>query len=135
MDLPRGADLWIPVVPVLTRGDATQGNLRNVGVLFLVGRLAPGVDIDEARRELDDLAARAEREDGTPRFGKAVVLTPLPDVLFGPVRTVLWVAAAAVILLALSAAANVAMLLLARALAGRSADADTSGPGRAATVR
>ena len=123
MELPRGTDLWIPVVPVLTKGDTTQRNLRNVGVLWLVGRLRPGIALDAARRELDDLAARAEREDGTPRFGTATVLTPLPDVLFGPVRTALWVAAGAVVLLALSAAANVAMLLLARALACRSADA------------
>lgn len=120
MDIPRGVDFWMPVVPVLSGGDRDHANLRNVGVLFLVGRLRQGVSIDAARAELDDIAARVEREEGTPRFGSTrVVLTPLMDFLLGPVRLVLWAALAAVAVVALTASANVAALMLARAIAGR----------------
>lgn len=123
MDLPRGTDFWMPVVPVLTGADQSQQGLRNVGVLFLVGRLAPGVAVDHARRDLDAIGSRVEREQGTPRFGTRVVLTPLHEVLFGPVRTVLWVALAAVVVIAATAASNVVTLLLARVSGQRAEDA------------
>src|SRR4051812_2667909 len=78
-DFPRGADFWIPVVPVLTgpAGDKAT-NLRDVGVLFVVGRLRSGVAPDMAREELNQLTAEQQKE-GIPHFGSQVVVTPFLD--------------------------------------------------------
>jgi putative ABC transport system permease protein len=113
-DYPRGTDFWIPVRPVLVGADGTRPDaLRNVGVLFVVGRLRHGVSLRMARDELDLLAAQMEQA-GTPRFGKAVVVTPFLDHLLGPVRQALWALLATVAVLLLIGCANVSGLMLTR---------------------
>ena len=49
---PFGADVWTPVSPVV--GPTFIDN-PSWGVLFVVGRLRPGVDAAQAQRELDPL--------------------------------------------------------------------------------
>ncbi len=113
-DYPRGTDFWIPVVPVLTgpAGDRAA-NLRDVGVLFVIGRLRSGVTAETARQELDQLRA-LQQEAGIPHFGSEVVLTPWLDHVFGPVRQALWALLAAVIVLLVIGCANVSGLMLTR---------------------
>lgn len=113
-DYPRGTDFWIPVVPVLTgpAGDRTV-NLRDIGVLFVVGRLRSGVTPEMARQELDQLGAQ-QRNQGIPHFGSHVVVTPFLDHVLGPVRQALWALFAAVILLLVIGCANVSGLMLTR---------------------
>ena len=113
-DYPRGTDFWIPVVPVLTgpAGDGTA-NLRDIGVLFVVGRLQSGVTPQMAREELDQLSVQ-QRKQGIPHFGSQVVVTPFLDHVLGPVRQALWALFAAVIVLLVVGCANVSGLMLTR---------------------
>lgn len=123
-DVPRGADFWMPVVPVLVGGSgAAFDGLRDVGVLFAVARLRSGATLPDVRTELDQISDRVRRDEGTHRFGTHVVVTPMLDVLFGPTRLGLFVAAGAVTLLLAVACANAAALLLARRLETRADDA------------
>jgi len=48
-DVPRGAQLWTPVVPILA--SSSPQALDSVGVLYMVARLRPGVTRDAARDE------------------------------------------------------------------------------------
>jgi predicted permease len=113
-DYPRGADFWIPVVPVLAgpAGDRV-GTLRDVGVLFVVGRLRSGVTAKMAREELDQLNVQQQKQ-GLPHFGSHVVVTPFLDHLLGPVRQALWALFAAVVVLLIIGCANVSGLMLTR---------------------
>jgi predicted permease len=54
-DFPRGADLWIPVVPVLANASTNNkiDALEAIGVLFVLGRLREGVTPASAASQLD----------------------------------------------------------------------------------
>jgi len=114
-DFPRGTEFWTPVLPILA-GSAEgwrEDTLRNVGVLFVIGRLREGITPGMAAAELDRLSDQFEC-DGTPRFGSAAVATPLLDHLLGPVRQAIWALFAAVGVLLLIGCANVSGLVLTR---------------------
>jgi putative ABC transport system permease protein len=120
-DYPRGAELWIPVVPELLRAGA-QWQIDTLGspwfgVLFVVGRLKPDVTLEAARGELSALVERNAGDAFRP--GSEVVLTSVRDHLFGKTRPALIALAVTVGLVLLIACANVATLLLIRA-GGRS---------------
>jgi hypothetical protein len=55
-EFPRGAEIWTPL-----REDVPHNGNRNVGYLFLVGRLLPGVSRAEAKAEMDVLVAATDR--------------------------------------------------------------------------
>jgi predicted permease len=115
-DFPRGTDFWVPVVPVLAEaGGKRLDGLKDIGVLFAIGRLRPGITPAAAVLELNALTAQAVREGVTTRFGSAVVITPFLDHVLGPLRPALWTALAAVGVLVLIACANVSGLMLTRA--------------------
>ncbi len=93
----------------------------NGGAMFLnfLARLRPGVSFSQAQAEMDTLAAQYRREN--PRFpdadpGLIVRVGNLRDELVSTVRTALWILFGAVGLVLLIACANVASLLLSRAL-------------------
>ena len=117
-DFPKGAELWIPVVPQID--DASAGiktdalEARWFGVLFVMGRLQPGTSVEQARRELDSINADIERTAGT-RPPRAVVTTPFEERLLGKTRPALLLLLGAVVLIIVIACANVATLLLMRA--------------------
>jgi predicted permease len=77
----------------------------------VVGRLKPGVEPEIARRELDDIAQRTQGTKGLPF--RAAVTKPGQSVNF---RSSLLMLAGAVLLVLLVAGANVAHLVMARAL-------------------
>jgi predicted permease len=86
--------------------------------LVMLGRLKPGVNIDQARAELNTLYHAVEAEhpnDGMP--GRKADVNPLLDIFIGDVQRPLWIMFAAVGFMLLIACSNVAMLLLARATA------------------
>ena len=98
-DVPRGTEFWTPVVPFLAA--SSPDALDNVGVLYLLGRLAPGVALRAAREELK-------------HSGRDVALTPFIEYTLGPVRQALWALLAAVAILLVISCANVSGLMLTR---------------------
>lgn len=102
----------------------TQSN-PSVGGWGVIGRLRPGVNEQQAARDLDRIIATlartypdAYRRDG--RLSEASVV-PLADDLFGPMRVVLLPLFGAVFIVLLIACVNVANLLIARTV-GRQSD-------------
>jgi putative ABC transport system permease protein len=107
------ADLWAP----LGYDGSLSYACRTCQHLKAVGRLAPGVTLEQAAADLTRIRADLARQfptdyNTTDRVG----LTRLQDVLTGPVREPLYVLLAAVAFVLLVACANVANLLLARAM-------------------
>jgi hypothetical protein len=74
---------------------------RDVGVLFVVGRLRDGVTPTMAAAELHELSNQLQLEGAAPRFFTSVVVTPWLDHLLGPVRGALWALFGAVTVLLL----------------------------------
>ena len=112
---PVDADIWLPLVPALARDSyATLDNPR-APQFHVVGRLAPGVAVGEARSELAVVHGRlsAAHPDDYPRM--PIVATPLADTVVGHVRPTLVLLLAGAALVFLVAGANVALLLLMRA--------------------
>jgi putative ABC transport system permease protein len=106
-------------VPFRTPKDvATQ---RGAHYVWVAGRLADGASLDAARTELVTLAGRVAREFPKTNAGWTVHLLPLHEDVVGDVRpTLLLLMAGGGLLLAL-ACANVANLVLVRAI-GRSGE-------------
>ena len=110
---PPGVDLWTPLVPVIPEIVAKD----NVGWATLVGRLARGTTLEQARDELNGINAEQLRLHAPSAPAVKVVLTPLAQEWFGSSRPALLVLLGAVLLVLLLACANVSALLLARAAA------------------
>lgn len=116
VDFPRGAEFWVPVVPVLASGTPpSTSNLDRVGVFYVLGRVRPDLAMSAVRAEINEIEARLDRADpGRLRWGTTAVVTPFLDHVFGPVRPALRVLWAAVAVLLLIACANVSGLMLTR---------------------
>lgn len=113
---PRGAKLWVPLVPHLGK----QGTeLRIYRVLKAIGRVKPGVTVEQANAEMQVISGRLEQQYKQFNDGFSANVRPLTDEIFGNVRPMLLLLLGGVIFLLLSAVANVANLLLARTLERR----------------
>jgi putative ABC transport system permease protein len=107
-------ELFLPV----NLDPAERTRRRGNHFLYLVGRLAPGVTLPQARAELETLLASWQdvaRDQHTPSVKQhRLRYDDLLGQLVGDVRRALWVLQAAVIAVLLIACANLANLLLAR---------------------
>ncbi len=102
-------------VPLPLGADAAQR--RGDENYNLLAKLKPGISMRQAQADIDIIAARIRKKDKRDvTFGMSVV--PLLDQVVGDVRRALLVLFGSVFLVLLSACANVANMLLARA-AGR----------------
>jgi putative ABC transport system permease protein len=114
-DYPRGTQAWIAVAPILGAVPIRPGAvepMRGVGVLFMLGRLNPGVSIDTAREAWTRAHAQVQAKSIGPKYDIAV--TPFLDHQIGPARQAIWLLFAAVGVLLLIACANVSGLMLTR---------------------
>lgn len=118
-DFPDSAQIWTPRVfeqPLLTRVEIDHG----AGFLLLYGRLNNGVDTRQAATELNALSKQYDAAHaGFGDTGHALRLRSLRDTTVADIRTTLLVLWGAVGFVLLIASANIANLLLSRALARR----------------
>ena len=91
-----------------------EPNLRVRGYWNVIGRLRPGVSIDEARAELDTISAQLARQYPQSNSNIVAQVVPLRAHLAGGLREVLPLLLGAAAILLIVACANVANLLLAR---------------------
>ena len=107
-------DVWTPMAfkPEETANDARGGHYINV-----VGRLKPGVTFEQAKAELEVIAAQLAVQYPDPQKGWGIFMMPMQDYLVRDVRAVLYTLLGAVGCVLLIACANLANLLLARATA------------------
>jgi putative ABC transport system permease protein len=109
----RDVDLWSP-----SPGDAPFAQSRELTWYNAIGRLKPGVSLEQARADLATIQANLGRQfpktDGEMKAG----VEPLKESTIGGVRRSLWIVFGSVSLLLLIACTNIAALLLSRA-AGR----------------
>jgi putative ABC transport system permease protein len=117
--LPEGfrifsaADVYLPLEPWAATLPDDRG--WHPGILA-VARLAPGVSVADAQREMDAVSRQLEAEYPEANRDYRARVSGLQDELVRPVRTALVVLLGAVSLVLLIACANVANLLLARAI-------------------
>ena len=107
---PKGAEIYAPlaITPELAR---SRGNHAYLGI----GRLRPGVSIQGAQAEFDNIAAQLEKQYPETNTGRGVVIYHILEDTVRMYSTALWVMMAAVGFVLLIGCANVANLMLARA--------------------
>lgn len=117
-----GPDLWIPSMMAEQVLPAEQRNAlgdRGLPLLTGIGRLRPGVTLQQAQAEMNIVGAALAKEDPDANDGKILTVTPLIEAAYGPERQpvvlggILLMAIVGFVLLI--ACSNLANLLLARA--------------------
>jgi len=111
---PTRKDLWTPKV----FGDRDR-RMRNATYYSVVGRLKPGVTIEQARAEMAIIADRLAQTYPRTNKGVGITVQPLFSYVTGSVRPALLLLLGGVGCLLLIACANAANLMLTRAAARR----------------
>ncbi len=114
LDSAEQSDLLLPM-PQFPNFGTDRGNED----YNIVGKLKPGVTLEEARAEMNTITARlrqAHPDVYPPNGGLTFIILPLLEQVVGNVRHTLWLLLAAVGCVLLIACVNVANLLLSRAL-------------------
>ena len=102
-------DLYVPLAA--TGNETRRGNYS----FFAIGRLKPGVKIDQAQAEMTTIEGRLEQQYPDGNTGIGIRLVPTQEQTVKEIRPALLVLLGAVAFLLLIACANIANLLLARA--------------------
>jgi putative ABC transport system permease protein len=112
-ELFQPADVYVPFGPWAATLPEDRG--WHPGI-FPVARLKAGISLEDARREMDGIARQLEAQYPDANTNVRVLVTKVQDLLVQNVRGALWMLLGAVTLVLLIACANVANLLLARAV-------------------
>jgi putative ABC transport system permease protein len=113
-EMPPSAQIWTPMA--LTDKEKAVRGEHHFGV---IGRLKPGVNLNQAQAEMTTISSRLEQQYPTDDKGWGAVVVPLREQLVGDVRPALLVLLGAVAFVLLIACANVANLMLAKTLGRR----------------
>jgi predicted permease len=118
IDSPR-SDFWKTIADdaMADPGEQAITEQRSAHFLQVIGRLRPGLGLEQARSEMDVISlALAKQYPATNARRGAAVLIPEPQHLVGDVRPALVLLLSAVGSVLLIACANIANLMLARAI-------------------
>ena len=110
--IPLGADLMVP-----TTLTPEQLSARGSRYMRAIGRLQPGITLDEAQAALSGMAAGLAKQYPDTNVGWGAKVQPLHEAVVGDVRPALLALFAAVGFVLLIACGNVTNLLLARGAA------------------
>ncbi|MFL5279053.1 MAG: ABC transporter permease [Myxococcales bacterium] len=114
LELPERFDAWAPLaLPPAMYAESS----RTIHFLRVIGRLAPGVTLEGARRELASASAQvdADHPEAYPAEARfALAAEPLHESMVGDIHDMLWMLFAAVLLVLGMACVNAGNLLVAR---------------------
>ena len=109
-NFPKGAEVYAPLAmtPELMRNRLSHS-------YYVIGRLKPGVSIENSQADIDNITARLEQQFPESNAGWGATVFPIVADTVRTYDTALWVMMGAVGFVLLIACANVANLMLARA--------------------
>jgi putative ABC transport system permease protein len=112
---PQDTDVWLSM---MRRSNNPVWMDRTIHpMIYVWGKLKPGLTVDQARTEMKTIAARLEKTYPDTNGKETAVVTPLLENLVGKYRTNLGLLLGAVALVLLIACANLANLFAARGAA------------------
>src|SRR5436305_3898547 len=115
MTSPQDTDVWLSMMR--RSNNPAWMDRSHHPMIYVWGKLKPGVTVDQARTEMKGIAARLEKTYPDTNGGETAVVTPLLDNLVGKYRTNLGLLFGAVGLVLLIACVNLANLFAARGAA------------------
>ncbi|MFZ0819935.1 MAG: ABC transporter permease [Candidatus Acidiferrales bacterium] len=106
-------DVWVPLEQIIPPRDM---QFRDAHYLDVFARLKPGVTLSQAREDMNRIAASLKQAFPNTHSGAGAVVVPLQDDLISDIRPGLLILLVAVGFVLLIACANVANLMLVRAV-------------------
>src|SRR5437016_3542340 len=111
---PNKTDIWFPANTIFRDNEIRGGHNY-----LVVGKLKPGVTLEQAQAQMAAIGARLEARYPDSNTNESVAVARMRDDMVGNFQLTLWVMLAAVGVVLLIACANLASMLLAKAV-GRS---------------